>query len=172
MKKEINYRELFQSESEFLNSTVESARDWVRNKIMGKGCICPVCDKFAKVYPNRFYAGMALPLIWLYKNDHTKFIHVARTIPRNWIYSNKTGYLVAWGVAQASGAKVGEYRITQEGIDLVEGKTKIRKTIYMYKRGLIEFNGMDKTEITIQDALDSDGFTLAEVMQPIKGELA
>lgn len=170
VKQEKNYRELFQSESEFLTSTVEAARDWVRDKIMGKGCYCPVCDKWTKVYRNRFYSLMARKLIWMYHQPHNKFRHTPTHMPRALVAGGKTGYLEFWGLAKRSAIRQGFWRITQEGIDFVEGKIKIRKFIYMYNRELIEFKGMNMTEITIQEALDSDGFNFDEVMQTVKGE--
>ncbi len=168
MKKEINYRELFQSESEFLKSTVESARDWVRKRIMGKGCYCPVCDKWTKTYRNRFYSLMARQLIWLYHQPHNMFRHAPTKMPRAIVTGGKIGYLEFWGLAKRSGTRQGYWKITQDGIDFVEGKITIRKFIYMYNRRLIEFDGMDKTKITIQEALDSDGFSFDEVMQSVK----
>ena len=168
MKQEINYRELFQSESEFLTSTVEAARDWVRNKIMGKGCYCPVCDRWTKCYRNRFYSLMARQLIWLYQQPHNKFRHAPTKMPRAIVTGGKIGYLEFWGLAKRSAIRQGYWRITQEGVDFVEGKIKIRKYIYMYNKKLIEFSEMDKTEIDIHEALASDGFSFDEVMQAVK----
>lgn len=153
----------------------ELQEDW-HELIEHEGGICPVCQRFGKIYPRRINLKMARNLIWLHKacavsEERGQWVDVPKIAPRNIISSNQHPTLKYWGLVErkpASNEKQkhsGIWRITALGIAFVEGKVSVPAKIYHYNDTLM---GATAEQVFIHDCFKTH-FDYQEVMtEPYK----
>lgn len=122
---------------------------------------CPCCYQNVQKYKRTFNSGMALSLIWLYKNtssygDENGFVNIPKVAPREVVRSREFGRIQKFGCFEP---KVNEdptkrcsgwWRITPIGIQFV--RREITLPVYL----LVLLNrvvGQSKKQHTIVDAL-------------------
>lgn len=126
------------------------------------GGICPCCDRFGKVYVRKFNKGMAVNLIYLYRyhcnHPGRGFVHLPSTAPRYILKDNQVGKLVFWGMAipepnedDPTKNKTGCWRITDRGIEFVEGRIRVWSHVVEYNHNALRFQG--RSDLSISDAL-------------------
>lgn len=135
----------------------DSIRDgklWLRQQLK-KGAHCPLCGQRAQMYHRKINSGMARSLIHMYR--------IAGPHPDRWIHvsqigakSREEGKLVHWGLLEEQkavglhGGRAGYWRLTQKGLDFVQGKTTVHSHVFIYDG---RFYGFDGSQVTIKDAL-------------------
>lgn len=142
-----------------LTWSLKEAKDWLRARV-DPGEVCPCCNQKAKVYPRTVHHTLAVALIQLYRrgltympNAPTPFVH-APSLPGD---THEISQLVWWGLIEEEkgkrpdGGRKGFWRITQAGIDFVEGKRTIQKTARVYDAQVVSYRGK---QVTIKDCLD------------------
>lgn len=136
----------------------EIRRQYFEKAEKAKGVICPCCERFGKVYARKFNSGMAMQLINLYRHRQEGFVHLPSTGTRYILKDNQVGKLWFWDMAIAepneddpSKNKSGRWRITDDGIAFVEGRSTVWSHVIEYKHVIIQFR--QKQRIDISDAL-------------------
>jgi hypothetical protein len=136
-----------------------------------KGCKCPACGNFVKLYKRKLNSGMAIVLIVLYKYG-IDFIHVKDFLRENKMKNGHDWTLLKyWGLIQERSPIIGEentknsgfWRITKEGIDFVENRLEVKKHVLIYNK---KFIGFSEQNIKINDSLGDD-FDYYELMKTI-----
>ena len=112
------------------------------------GTHCPVCDRFGKVYPRRHNSAMATALIWLYQQHIItpwEFVNVGAKAPRE-IMKNGGSYASNrwWGLVEqeentdTKKHTSGNWRITGQGIQFVQGEIEIPSHVLTYDANCID----------------------------------
>lgn len=155
------------------NSSLKDARDWLRQRV-DDGETCPCCKQFAKVYPRMIYGKMAAALIRLHavSRPDFSFVHVSKIdVPtiRSVVFSGDFAKLALWELIEPmpkdekdkTKRANGSWRITQRGIDFVNGKITVPKYVKIYDGRRIGFD--DSEMVSIQNCL-GEKFDYAELM--------
>ena len=136
--------------------------------IEGKGCDCPVCGRFAKIYAYPMNAGMARTLIWLWKRRSDVWIHLPSTAPRYVLASNSVGKLLYWNfverrpnVDDPTKKMTGWYRITPKGRAFVEGRITAKSHVLVFDETVF---GWRDERVSIHRALGKR-FNYQELME-------
>lgn len=127
------------------------------------GTTCPCCDRYAKMYKRNLNSAMAATLIGMYKawmRDPGSWIHMI-SVHNFGLPSRDYGTLEHWGLTEAKGEtrkdgnpESGFHRITEKGRDFVEGKTLLRKYVFLYNNTRFDVNDESSfEEIGIKQAL-------------------
>jgi hypothetical protein len=137
-----------------MSTTLEEAREWLRERV-DKGAKCPCCTQLAKVYKRSVHASMARALILMYRaGGALDFVHAPTVTRRD--SNTETGKLAYWGLLveadaeREDGGRAGFYKVTQLGVDFVEGRATIPKYAHTYDGRCLGFSG---AQVTIYDAL-------------------
>ena len=143
--------------------TVESAKHWLRDKAERSGGICPVCNRFTKVYRRQITSSMARFLIEFWKEwQDFDYHHVAKNYRRCGDYAK----LHYWGLMEPRGDRPdakktsGYWRITPDGLDFIRGDFIVPRFARVYDGHVLGYDGQD---FTISDAL-GEGFNYEELM--------
>ena len=121
--------------------------DWLKSRLT-KGCKCPLCGQYAKIYPRSINAEMARVLILMYRH-FTKYpnsnpIHLdsflSKVCGASRPKGNNHSLLVHWGLIERVGSRVskagikrdGYYSITRLGGEFVEDRKSVPEHVYMY----------------------------------------
>lgn len=149
---------------------VAIAREFVRASAPDKGCNCPCCGQYAKLYRRSLTSAMALALVQIYhyfRQHHWKgWLHVPEHLaaqksvpPRiaaGW-HGGDWSKLRYWqliepqpGERQDGSPRMGYWAITELGRQFVEREMKVPKYFYIYAQ---TFMGLDLPYITIDEAL-------------------
>lgn len=138
-----------------------------------KGCVCKVCNQFAKIYSRKITASMAAGLCIIYNESGEDYIHI-ETLFKNKlnIPSSLRGdipKLRFWnllipkeGEKEDGNPNNGYYKITEKGKRFVEGKVYVYSHVDIYNNEFFGYSEKSK-EITIYDAL-TDKFNYNELM--------
>lgn len=136
-----------------------------------EGGLCPHCHQFVKRYKRKINSGMAITLINIYKfnKENKDFFHVEDYGTKNNIkISHDFSLLRFWNlIEKCNGEKddgnknIGFYKITPRGIDFVEKKINVKKSVFLFND---KFLGFSDEEINIKDALGSK-FNYDELME-------
>ncbi len=143
--------------------TLKQAKaDW-REVIHGDGGNCPVCERWGKVYARNLNKTMAISLQWLYTaqkeaGDPRTWIDVPNTAPKHVLRTNQLATLRWWGLIERKPEDLedktqkhtGFWRITLKGMDFVEGKVLVPKTVETYNAEVV---GYGKELINFRTAL-------------------
>jgi len=148
-----------------LKEATELVKAHFRTMLQGKGCTCPTCNRFAKVYDRKFNSSMARALIWFYRywqQYGDTWIHVPTTAPKWLVASREFGKLQRYdliarreGFTDAAVKKrkkkdPGIYRITERGRKFVLGAWQAKQRCISYYKEKPRFVG---DLITIEEAL-------------------
>ena len=142
-----------------------SALKKLRNQVIQgrkEGCICPVCNQYAKEYNRHVTCTMVQTLFviknWFDKNDPTlekKWLHVSdhvADLPKNKRPNNGNGggdwtKMRFWkliepmpGIRTDGSPRVGYWRITEKGVKFLAGQIKIPKIAVVYNNTLVKFS--------------------------------
>lgn len=150
-------------------TSIAQAKDWLRFRAK-KGCRCPCCKQYVKIYKRALGSQMARWLIWLVRTwdhkfqprmlkrvDNEAWIDIRLSPVRGGDYAK----LLHWGLVQhkidvleKNGGRdkrdSGLWRPTFKGIDFVNGKVKMPSHVYLYDNMKI---GEESALITIEQAL-------------------
>ena len=143
-------------------STLSEARAWLRGRLM-EGAHCPVCRQNAKVYRRQIHSGMARVLIAMWRQGRRGWIYLPDIAQK----SRDSSYLALWNLIEAStepredGGRAGWWRVTPEGEQFVQGRTRVPRYALVYDGSLLRHEG---EPIDINDALGSR-FNLRELLE-------
>lgn len=154
-------------------STLAEARRWVAQH-RGKGVRCPCCQRYARVYkrPLNYSMAYALMLIYEYFADHSDWLHVPTYLNGKGVVARGGDWakMVYWGLIVGSGGiradeskRVGNYKITEKGINFVEGRISVPSYVVVYNARVI---GKSDSEIYIHQAL-GEHFNYAAMMDGV-----
>lgn len=138
-------------------------RRW-RATINDKGGICPVCDRWGKVYPRSINKTMAASLAWLCTQKG--WTDVPADAPREVVKSNQLPTLRWWGLVKRLQSDTerkkhsGVWRATLRGRQFNAGEIDIEATVVTYNGEVIARS--EKT-VNISD-IDTE-FDYSEVME-------
>lgn len=152
-----------QGSPSIVTDTLKQAKaDW-REVIHGDGGNCPVCERWGKVYARNLNKTMAISLQWLYTaqkeaGDPRTWIDVPNTAPKHVLRTNQLATLRWWGLIERKPEDLedktqkhtGFWRITLKGMDFVEGKVLVPKTVETYNAEVV---GYGKELINFRTAL-------------------
>lgn len=156
--------------------SLKHLKQWFQGRL-NDGAICPVCDRYAKIYNRKLNANMADILICIYKIDRKDepengWFRVTEAVleyKRNSL-NQEYSKLRWWGLLeQKRQAKEdgnpcsGYWRITDRGRDFVRMKAVVPRTILMFNNKFLGFEKQTDT-ITINQAL-GDKFDYNELMR-------
>jgi hypothetical protein len=145
-----------------LASTVKEVREYLNSNV-AKGTTCPCCDQTVKMYPNKITGYMASILIkyykrgfeWVHPIEEFKTINGDYAKLRHWGLTEKSSE-----VSDPDKKSNGKWRITQKGVDFVEGNLKISQTAMLYNNKCWGFKGK---HVSIREALGTK-FNFQELM--------
>jgi len=135
------------------------------------GFVKPSCGQLAKQYRRKLYSTMVLALVFIYRKQYRAgidWIHFREIYTWRGIYvGGDMNKLPHWGLIEQKGnedqtkRRSGFWRMTQKGIDFVEGKLEIMSHIVLYDNKLVRMEG---SYIGIKEAL-GERFDYQELMR-------
>ena len=152
-----------------LTTTLQEVKEFLKRG-SNKGCKCPACDQYVKVYKRPLNSGMARILIEMYKLGDSEYHHIKDHLRKEGLKNGHDWTLLRfWGMIdpmikeeEDSGAtKLGLWRITDTGKQFVEGKIRVSRRVRIYNKKMLGFEPNEMT--TIQDAL-GDHFSYEQLM--------
>ena len=150
--------------------TIEDAKNFLRGNYI-KGCVCPCCGQFVKLYNRPIHTSMAKDLIRLYhihnNDDWNKYYHISKIRTRTAGGGDFAKFLY-WGLVKelekdsndASKRTSGYWKITDKGKQFVENRIKVEKHAIIYNSKLLKFS---EDFVNIKDCL-KDKFDYNELM--------
>ena len=142
---------------------IEAAKAWLRQEALGKGALCPVCNRFTKIYKRQITSSMARFLITFWR-EHKDFDY--HHVGRDYRKCGDYGKLAYWGLLESrrdsSDRKKdsGFWCITPEGYNFIHETILLKKYAHVYGSHVLSFSG---PSITITDALRT-GYSYKELM--------
>ncbi len=146
--------------------TIEEAKQYVFDEEnWTRGCRCSVCGHYVRKYRKTIYNVSAYALILIYKltlklNPDGGWLHITKEFAKHFgLHASAYDYsqLERWGLTERKKPNLeknkpsnGFYRITQLGIDFVEGRAKVKKYLWMYNGKVLEW---EDEETTLKEAL-------------------
>jgi len=155
----------------------ELRQEW-DNTIAKSGGHCPCCDRWGKINAFTLHHNLALALKWMYeytKRSSKPWVYVVEEAPRQVLRTRGFCTLEYWGLVvrhpkfesevdtshsdedgKPKKRKLGKkkssglWQITPLGIDFVEGKTLIVKTVFIYNK---EVQGKSLATVSFEDCL-------------------
>ena len=150
--------------------TINDAKNFLRRNY-SKGCDCPCCGQFVKLYKRKLNSGMARNLIRIHRESKDgKYIHVEDTLRR---YKDHSGHdwalLRFWELieekpehSESEKKNSGEWRLTYKGRQFVLSRIRVPMRILMYNN---KFRGYDDNgTIDIVQALGNN-FNYRELIE-------
>ena len=134
--------------------TLAQARDQLRD-LVDRGCQCPCCTQYAKVYRRKINSGMARSLIRMWRLAGTDWINVPTSIGAR---SREEGKLAYWQLVEEStdvrddGGRAGWWRVTERGAQFVTNQLKVPKYARVYDGRCLGLRG---ELVTIRRCLSS-----------------
>lgn len=138
--------------------TLEEGKDFLRENF-DKGCTCPCCGQFVKLYKRKLNSGMARNLTRIYlESKDGKYIHVEDVLRK---YKDHSGHdwalLRFWGLIEeipnempSASNSSGMWKITYKGKQFVRNQISIPKRVHLYNNKFFSFS---KETTTIVGAL-------------------
>lgn len=137
-----------------------------------KGQMCPCCTQWAQMYKYSFHGTMASALVHIYiatKNgivDDEGYLHVENYLVSLGEKPSKHGKLRYWGLIEqknngdSSKKHSGEWRLTQKGLDFVEGRISVPRCAWLFNSQCYGFEG----EEVFIDNISSKKFNYTKMM--------
>ena len=136
-----------------------------------KGCFCPCCGRFGKVYKRKLSRPMARGLIWLFRvflADGDQFVSIGDKGPRYVVRSNgSVSSHEWWGLAEEQlnpdekQRTSGHWKITPKGLQFVRGEIMVPSHCIIFNKSI---QGFTEDLISIADALGKP-FNYRELME-------
>ncbi len=145
--------------------TVEQAKKYLRNNFED-GCKCPCCDQYVKIYKRKLMVKPIKLLVSLYKMNrgyHHVYDMSGEKVTTGLGDFAKIKY---WGLIEEKPntdekkRTSGYWKITQKGVDFIEGKISVPKYVLIYNAK--KYGVDDEKTITITDILEN--FNYKELM--------
>lgn len=143
--------------------TVESAKTWLKERAVKEGGLCPVCNRFTKIYRRQITSSMARFLIEFWQ-EHEDFDY--HHVFKNYRKCGDYAKLSYWGLLEARGDRPdrkktsGYWRLTRRGYDFIYGRVEVSKFARVYDSHVL---GLDGPRVSIRDCL-ADRFDYDELM--------
>jgi hypothetical protein len=149
--------------------TLKEVKNYLRTNYE-KGCDCPACGQFVKLYRRKLNSGMAVTLLRMHQYDRRGWINVKDFLRQNKFRNNHDWTLLRhWGLIVErdegiieGGKSLGQWRITYEGSQFVLNRSRVFKRILLYNNVLQSFDESETTNIT--EALGNK-FNYQELME-------
>jgi len=147
---------------------LETEKHRVMEEARDKGCDCPVCGQFVKVYKRKINSFMARQLIHMHKNyGNGQWVH-ARNLVLGSTSCGDLSKLSYWGLIQKQPHNEGDdgkktsgfWRITDKGNEFAAGRGYVEAYAMVYNGRCLELTG---EPVTIQQCL-GDKFDYMELM--------
>jgi len=153
--------------------TIEEAKDYLRNNYK-KGCTCPACGQFVKLYKRKLNSSMARSLILLYRksksNPDVEYYHIYNDLlgVDFGIGGSELSKLKYWGMVDelekdpdnTKSRTSGYWKITEKGKRFVKGELTVQKYVLLYNG---ELRGFEGDQINIRNSLGNK-FDYIELM--------
>ena len=148
-----------------INNVVLKLRDWLKEHFKS-GAECPVCRRLVHCYKRKLTVSIVRQLVKLYKKGggwHNKDSWADTNIsvyahPRQW-------GLIEKKISDSEKKKSsGMWRITQKGIDFVEGRIAIPDAIFVY---LNEVQGVSETRVKIAEVIENFDYSKIKPETPL-----
>ena len=118
----------------------EQLRQKWRHSIEHDGGLCPVCDRWGRIYARGINKTMAQSLMWLCQavKDKDGWVDVPANAPRWLVRSNQLATLRWWSLVERRGnddpknKHSGMWRATKLGVDFAHGVKQIPDKVYTY----------------------------------------
>tara|TARA_R110000772_G_scaffold74129_2_gene161590 strand:+ start:549 stop:1004 length:456 start_codon:yes stop_codon:yes gene_type:complete len=146
--------------------TLKEAKEHLRSNFE-KGCKCPACGQFVKLYKRKFNTVMARSLISLYQLGggfhHVKEIikGISDTGTNDFSKLKYYGFIAEEINVETQKRTSGNWKITQTGIDFVLRNITVHSYVLLYNGKMQGFSG---EQINIETAL-GNRFNYAELME-------
>lgn len=143
-------------------STVREAASWLKARLLD-GAYCPCCGQRAQLYERKITSTMARALIQMWRHAGIEWCHLPTVVGALRADEAK---LVHWGlieeenVVRDDGGRAGFWRVTDLGVQFVQGEVTVPKHAYIYNK---RCHGLDGDQVGIQDCL-GDKFRLDELL--------
>ena len=150
-------------------SDIAKARaDWA-DVIKHEGGICPVCDRWGRIYRRGINRTMARSLVWLSSQEGDKdgWVDVPATAPKDVVRTNQLSTLKWWGLIESAAnddpkkKRSGVWRVTHDGRLFVGHVIRIPKFVYTYNDTVRE---VSLETVSILECFE-DPFDYRRVMQ-------
>lgn len=137
--------------------TIQEAKEFLRENFK-KGIACPCCGQFVKLYKRKLNSGMARTLIYIYNHSKQDWLNVKDYLRANSLPNNHDWTLLHyWGLLQEKGGDpehggktIGEWRVTNKGVDFIRNIISVPSHIEIYNNRLY---GYTENYINIIEAL-------------------
>lgn len=156
-----------------IDRVLHTIREQFMDNIKHDGLVCPVCNRYAKMYRRKLNKTMAKGLIWLYrfreKNGPHEYVSFAK-MPNELLRSNQLSTNRWWGLIERlpnddpKTKHSGMWRLTPKGANFVNGYIKVPSHVWHYNSIALKHDG---DMISIDDALGED-FHYGEMMEESK----
>lgn len=135
---------------------------FVKAIVEGEGLKCPCCRRWAAIYKTGINKSMIFCLIVIYRaleDRPEKYLHVEdHFVDLGIKIKGVHGKLKYWGILEQKPNKdtkkkaSGYWKLTQKGIDFVQGRISVPKYVYLFDDRALRFS---KEEVTFKDRFDS-----------------
>lgn len=159
-----------------VSRSLAGARDFVEAR-RDRGCYCPCCDQFVKIYKRRFNAGAARSLIYIWKltksgaTDEEGYVHIQREFARRYSANANAmdyGQLKWWGLIDPKLSNdenkdtkdTGYWKLTKKGEGVVKNVIRIPARAHILNNTLM---GFSEEQTYIAEALGKK-FSYTELM--------
>ena len=151
----------------FESNVITSAKAETLRKARGKGCDCPVCGQFVKVYRRLINSAMAMQLAWAYKQFGVGKIFHIKDILEGDGGGADFAKLRYWGlIAEIENnnpkkKKSGQWYVTTQGEYFIKGNNRLFKYALIYDGKFLVFDGDES--VSFRDCLGKN-FDYQELM--------
>lgn len=141
------------------NVLAQSKKDTM-DKAWLKGCDCPVCGQFVKVYLRTITSTMAHQMIHAWRVFGVgQWFHLSHVVMGG-TGAGDFAKLEYWGLVEHQHHEAGKdgkrmggmWRITERGAEFIQGNVTVRSHVAVYNGKALDFKG---DQITVRDALGS-----------------
>lgn len=114
--------------------------------LQGDGGHCPCCKRFGKYNGFTITQKNAQALVWIYKNGGVDdWANTAKNAPREFMQAKTFTNMRYWGLIEPhpndkkEKKGSGYWRITQKGINYINGQMRLPKKVFIYNRKLVGY---------------------------------
>ena len=130
---------------------------------------CPCCGRYAQVYSRRIHKTIAQKLVHLHRLGGAQaYVHTS-----NLVFAGEAGVgdfskAKYWGlIEEAKNENIGKrnsghWKLTQKGIDFVQGRITIPARAIVFDDRVLDFAG---EQVSIRECIESSGFDYSELME-------
>ena len=118
-----------------LATTLDEVKEWLSQRMMGKGAICPCCERLAKVHPRPLNATNVQVLIRMWRTAGRDWVYLPsiRSAGQDEVTAKHWGLIEPRPGLRADGSnRQGWWRLTAHGEDFVRGRVTIPRRMLIY----------------------------------------